>query len=79
MLKIKSMRKIFFIISLVFSILIISNSELTAQNSAPTYQSLITMGDKEFNNAEYIKAGAPARSERLAKYNRLLEIENMLG
>jgi tetratricopeptide (TPR) repeat protein len=50
------MRKIFFIISLVFSILIISNSELTAQNSAPTYQSLITMGDKEFNNAEYIKA-----------------------
>lgn len=30
-------------------------------------------------NAEYIKAGAPARSERLAKYNRLLEIENMLG
>lgn len=56
MLKIKSMRKIFFIISLVFSILIISNSEITAQNSAPTYQSLITMGDKEFNNAEYIKA-----------------------
>ncbi|MBP3409899.1 MAG: phosphopyruvate hydratase [Clostridia bacterium] len=30
-------------------------------------------------NAEYIKAGAPARSERLAKYNRLLEIENLLG
>ena len=29
-------------------------------------------------NAEYIKAGAPARGERLAKYNRLLEIENML-
>ena len=56
MLKIKSMRKIFFIISFVFSILIISNSKLTAQNSAPTYQSLITMGDKEFNNAEYIKA-----------------------
>ncbi len=25
--------------------------------------------------AEYIKAGAPSRSERLAKYNRLLEIE----
>ncbi len=50
------MRKIFFIISLVFSILTISNSELTAQNTAPTYQSLITMGDKEFNNAEYIKA-----------------------
>lgn len=30
-------------------------------------------------NAEYIKAGAPARGERLAKYNRLLEIENRLG
>lgn len=29
-------------------------------------------------NAEYIKAGAPARGERLAKYNRLLEIENIL-
>lgn len=29
-------------------------------------------------NAEYIKAGAPARGERLAKYNRLLEIEEML-
>lgn len=28
-------------------------------------------------NAEYIKAGAPARGERLVKYNRLLEIENM--
>ena len=28
--------------------------------------------------AEYIKAGAPCRGERLAKYNRLLEIEEML-
>ena len=28
--------------------------------------------------AEYIKAGAPARGERLAKYNRLLAIEDML-
>ncbi|MBO7341207.1 MAG: phosphopyruvate hydratase, partial [Clostridia bacterium] len=26
-------------------------------------------------NAPFIKAGAPARSERLAKYNRLLRIE----
>jgi enolase len=26
-----------------------------------------------------IKAGAPARSERVAKYNRLLRIENILG
>lgn len=27
-------------------------------------------------NADYIKSGAPARSERLAKYNRLLRIEH---
>lgn len=30
-------------------------------------------------NAEYIKTGAPSRSERLAKYNRLLEIEEELS
>lgn len=29
-------------------------------------------------NAEYIKAGAPSRGERVAKYNRLLEIEREL-
>lgn len=29
-------------------------------------------------NAEFIKTGAPSRSERLAKYNRLLEIEEEL-
>ena len=29
-------------------------------------------------NAQYIKTGAPSRSERLAKYNRLLEIEEDL-
>lgn len=29
-------------------------------------------------NAQYIKAGAPARGERLAKYNRLVEIELLL-
>ena len=29
-------------------------------------------------NAEFIKSGAPARSERLAKYNRLMKIEEML-
>ncbi len=29
--------------------------------------------------APYIKAGAPARSERLAKYNRLLEIEEEIN
>ena len=30
-------------------------------------------------NAGQIKAGAPARSERVAKYNRLLRIEDYLG
>lgn len=29
-------------------------------------------------NADYIKAGAPSRGERVAKYNRLLEIEQLL-
>lgn len=29
-------------------------------------------------NSEYLKAGAPARGERVAKYNRLLEIEEVL-
>ncbi|HVY67451.1 MAG TPA: phosphopyruvate hydratase [Patescibacteria group bacterium] len=29
-------------------------------------------------NADYIKSGAPCRGERLAKYNRLLEIEQQL-
>lgn len=30
-------------------------------------------------NADYIKSGAPSRSERLVKYNRLLEIEEELS
>ena len=30
-------------------------------------------------NAPYIKAGAPCRTERVAKYNRLLRIESALG
>ncbi len=30
-------------------------------------------------NAEFIKSGAPARGERVSKYNRLLEIEEELG
>jgi len=29
--------------------------------------------------AEYLKAGAPSRGERVAKYNRLMEIEELLG
>jgi enolase len=30
-------------------------------------------------NSQFIKSGAPCRSERLAKYNRLLRIEEELG
>ena len=30
-------------------------------------------------NADFIKAGAPARGERVAKYNRLLEIEKEIS
>ena len=30
-------------------------------------------------NAGQIKTGAPARSDRVAKYNQLLRIEQMLG
>ena len=30
-------------------------------------------------NAEYIKTGAPARGERICKYNRLMEIERELS
>ena len=30
-------------------------------------------------NASFIKSGAPCRSERVAKYNRLLRIEGALG
>ncbi|MEO2106143.1 MAG: phosphopyruvate hydratase, partial [Actinomycetota bacterium] len=30
-------------------------------------------------NAGQIKTGAPARSDRVAKYNQLLRIEGMLG
>lgn len=50
------MQKIFFVILLAFSILLITNKESYAQDAAPTYQSLMSMGDKEFNQAEYIKA-----------------------
>jgi enolase len=30
-------------------------------------------------NAGQIKSGAPCRSERIAKYNQLIRIEEMLG
>lgn len=50
------MQKIFFIISLTFSILAATNLDIKAQEQAPSYNSLISQGDKEFNNQEYIKA-----------------------
>ena len=50
------MKKIFLIISLTFSLLAATDLNLTAQEQAPSYQSLISNGDKEFNNQEYIKA-----------------------
>lgn len=49
------MKKIFFAIALLFNILI-TTSNIHAQDAAPTYESSITMGDKEYNNSEYIKA-----------------------
>lgn len=50
------MQRIIVIISLIFSTLIAANLDLKAQEQSPSYQSLISMGDKEFNNQEYIKA-----------------------
>lgn len=50
------MRKLLFVTALIFNILTITNIDTNAQNTAPTYQSLISMGDKEFSNEEYIKA-----------------------
>lgn len=55
MYKIKFMRKIFFIISLTISILTTTSYNSSAQES-DNYQSLINMGDKEFNNEQYVKA-----------------------
>ena len=44
------MQRIFFIISLTFSLLIVTNLETKAQEQTPSYQSLISQGDKEYNN-----------------------------
>ena len=55
MSKIIFMQKILFIIALAFCILVI-NDKTFAQDIAPTYQSLMSNGDKEFNKGEYIKA-----------------------
>ena len=45
-----------YIFVLVFGLLCLSTTCVYAQENAPTFQSLITSGDKEFSNKEYIKA-----------------------
>lgn len=50
------MQRLFFLISLTLGILTTTSLNLSAQEQAPSYQSLISNGDKEFNNQEYIKA-----------------------
>ena len=45
--------------------------------SAPGQQDLYQFGIALF--CGQIKTGAPARSDRVAKYNQLLRIEEMLG
>ncbi len=51
-------KKIFLTISLIISIVAISNTQIHAQNTAPTYQSMMELGDNEYNKQEYIKAKA---------------------
>mgnify|MGYP003303599511 CR=1 FL=1 len=48
--------RIFIVIILIFSTLIFSNNTIFAQDNAPTYQSLMLLGDQEFQKEEYIKA-----------------------
>lgn len=50
------MQKIFLTILLVFSVLLTTNNKIFAQDVVTSYESMITMGDKEYNNSEYIKA-----------------------
>lgn len=48
--------KLFVIIILIINILSLTNITISAQDTAPTYQSLMSLGDKEFQKEEYIKA-----------------------
>ncbi len=50
----KKLLKYIFVLSL--GILCFTTNDIQAQESAPTYQSLISSGDKEFSKQEYIKA-----------------------
>lgn len=50
------MRLIKFLFILSFGFLCFTNTEVFAQDKAPTFQSLIASGDKEYAKKEYIKA-----------------------
>ena len=50
------MRNIKYIVIIIFGILCFSTSYVYAQDKGPTFQSLISSGDKEYANKEYIKA-----------------------
>ena len=48
--------KFFILFILTINILLSTSSNIHAQDNAPTYQSLMALGDKEFQNEQYIKA-----------------------
>lgn len=48
--------RILFILTL--GLFLMTSYQLEAQEQAPSYQTLVSKGDKEFNNKEYIKAKA---------------------
>lgn len=50
------MRLIKYLFILSFGFLCLTTTEVSAQDKAPTFQSLISSGDKEYNKKEYIKA-----------------------
>lgn len=50
------MRNIKYIVIIIWGILCFSTSYVYAQDKGPTFQSLISSGDKEYANKEYIKA-----------------------
>ena len=48
--------KLFITIILTICILALTDNNIIAQDNAPTYQSLMLLGDQEFQKQEYIKA-----------------------
>ena len=45
-----------YIFILTFGILCLTTTYVSAQDNGPSFQTLVTSGDKEFSNKEYIKA-----------------------